>query len=132
MILYESNHAYRIIPLDGRPHIGENIKLFNGDSRGRWEGNTLVVDVTNQNDRTWLDYLSFHGDGLHVTERWTPVDPDRIDYRATLTDPTMFTRPWTIVYSFNREKTEGFEILEDARHEGERDVEALLRSGLGR
>jgi len=129
VILYESNHAYRIIPLDGRPHIGENIKLFNGDSRGRWEGNTLVVDVTNQNDRTWLDYLSFHGEGLHVTERWTPVGPDRIDYRATLTDPTMFTQPWTIAYSFNRAKDVGFEIWEDARHEGERDASLILSGG---
>ena len=98
VLLYENKHASRVIPLDGRSHVGESIKLFMGDSRGRWEGNTLVVDVTNQNGRAWLDVLSFHGEGLHVVEQWTPVGPDRIDYRATLTDPTMFTQPWTIAY----------------------------------
>ena len=132
VMLYESNHAYRVVPLDGRSHIGENIKLFMGDSRGRWEGNTLVVNVTNQNDRTWLDLLSFHGDGLHVVERWTLVSPDRIDFEATFEDPSMFTRPWTIAYHFNRDKTEGYEFWEDARHEGERDAERILRGGLGR
>jgi len=129
VMLYEANHAYRVVPLDGRPHVGDTIKLFMGDSRGRWEGNTLVVDVKNQNDRTWLDRLSFHGDALHVVERWTLVSPDRIDYRATLEDPTMFTRPWTIAYGFNREKTEGFELWERADHEGERDVERILHGG---
>jgi len=129
VFLYESNHAYRAVPLDGRSHIGESIKLFNGDSRGRWEGNTLVVDVTNNDARTWLDMLSFHGEGLRVVERWTPVGPDRIDYRATLTDPTMFTQPWTVAYSLNREKTEGFEIWEAAYREGERDVDRILRGG---
>ena len=95
---------------------------------GRWEGNTLVVDVTNQNDRTWLDVVSFHGDGLHVVERWTPVGPDRIDYQATFEDPTMFTQPWTIAYSFTRD-TRASEIWEAADYEGERDVERILRSG---
>ena len=132
VMLYEWNHAYRVVPLDGRSHVGENMKLFMGDSRGHWEGSTLVVDVTNQNDRTWLDWLSFHGEGLHVVERWTLVGPDRMEYRATLTDPTMFTRPWTIAYGFDREKTDGFEIWERANHEGERDVPRLLRGGIGR
>jgi hypothetical protein len=129
LFLYSSNHTYRIVPLDGRPHLGKAIKLFMGDSRGRWEGNTLVVDVTNQNDRTWLDQLSFHCDGLHVVERWTVVGPDRIDFEATIEDPSMFTRPWKIAYRFDRHKEEGYEIWEDARHEGERDVERMLRVG---
>lgn len=129
LLLYSSNHAYRVIPLDGRSHVGEGIELFQGDSRGRWEGNTLVVDVTNQNDRTWLDGQSFHGKGLRVVERWTLVGPDRIDYRATLTDPTMFTQPWTIAYSFNRHNVPGYEIWEEARYEGERDVERILQGG---
>jgi hypothetical protein len=129
LFLYSSNHAYRVIPLDGRPHVGDSIKLFMGDSRGHWEGNTLVVDVTNQNDRTWLDWLSFHGDRLHVVERWTLVSPDRIDFTATFEDPSMFTRPWSIAYRFNRHKEDGYEIWEDARHEGERDAELTLRGG---
>ena len=126
VLLYENKHAYRVVPLDGRPHVGESLKLFMGDSRGRWEGNTLIVDVANQDARTWLDGLSFHGDGLHVTERWTPVSPERIDYRATFTDPTMFTQPWTIAYSFIHD-TRASEIWEQADHEGERDVERILR-----
>ena len=82
-ILYESNHAYRVIPMDGRPHPGKNIKLFMGDSRGRWEGNTLVVDVTNFNDETWFDsHGTIHSDALHVVERWTMAGPDRIDYEV--------------------------------------------------
>jgi len=129
VLLYEGNHAYRVIPLDGLPHVGANIKLFMGDSRGHWDGNTLVVDVTNQDARTWLDKLSFHGEGLHVVERWTLASPDRIEYRATLEDPSMFTRPWTIAYRFTRLTEEGYEFLEDARHEGERDVERILRGG---
>jgi len=129
VLLYEGNHAYRVIPLDGLPHVGANIKLFMGDSRGHWEGTTLVVDVTNQDARTWLDKLSFHGEGLHVVERWTLASPDRIEYRATLEDPSMFTRPWTIAYRFTRLTEEGYEFLEDARHEGERDVERILRGG---
>ena len=128
VLLYENKHASRVIPLDGRPHVGERITLWMGDSRGRWEGNTLLVDVTNQTDRTWLDVLSFHGHGLHVVERWTPVGPDRIDYQATFEDPTMFTRPWTIAYSFTRD-TRALEIWEQADYEGERDIERILSGG---
>jgi len=129
VFVYERNHAYRAVPLDGRPHIGSDIRLFMGDSRAHWDGDTLVVDVTNQDARTWLDFLSFHGDGLHVVERWMLTGPDRIDYRATLSDPTMFTQPWTIAYHFDRVTDPGFEIWEEARHEGERDVERILRGG---
>ena len=125
---YENNHQYRVVPLDGRPHVGNSIKLLNGDSRGRWEGNTLVVEVANLDGRTWLDWLSFHGEGLQVVERWTRVGPDRIDFQATYDDPTMFTRPWTIAYPFDRAEA-GYEIWEDARHEGDRDAERTLRGG---
>jgi hypothetical protein len=130
MILYESNHAYRAIPLDGRPHIGAGVKLFMGDSRGRWEGNTLVVDVTNFNDRTWFDsHGTFHSDALHVVERWTLAGPDRIDYEATVEDPKVFTRPWKMAYQVNRNKQAGYEIFEDARYEGEQDVEQIVLGG---
>ena len=94
-IFYESNHVYRVIPLDGRPHAGTNVKLWMGDSRGRWEGSTLVVDVTNFNDGTWFDsHGSFHSDALHVVERWTRVSDDRIAYTVTIEDPNVFTQPW--------------------------------------
>ena len=130
LIVYESNHSYRVIPLDGQPHVGQQVKLWMGDSRGRWEGNTLVVDVTNFTDRTWIDsHGSFHSDALHVVERWTLVSADRIDYEATLEDPKVWTRPWKMAFQVNRNKQAGYEIFEDTRHEGERDVEAIILGG---
>ncbi|MBI4888128.1 MAG: hypothetical protein HY824_13620 [Acidobacteria bacterium] len=130
LILYEWIHAYRFIPLDGRPHLPAPVKLWMGDSRGRWEGTTLVVDVTNFNDETWIDsHGSFHSDALHVVERWTPVGPDRIDYTVTLEDPGVFARPWKMAYAVNRNRDKTYEIMEDSRHEGERDVENILSAG---
>ncbi len=130
MILYESNHAFRMIPMDGRPHLGADVKLWMGDSRGRWEGNTLVVDVTNFNERTWFDaHGSFHSDALHVVERWTMVGPDRIDYEATIEDPKVFTRSWKMAFGINRRPEAGYEQWEDARVEGEVDVEHMLSGG---
>ncbi len=97
------NHSYRVVPLDGRPHLPENVKLFMGDSRGRWEGNTLIVDVTNNNDKTWLDVIgSFHSDALHVVERFTVVDARTINYEATIEDPKVYTRPWKLALVLER------------------------------
>jgi hypothetical protein len=130
IILYESNHAYRVIPTDGRPHVGEGVKLWMGDSRGRWESSTLVVDVTNFNTDTWLDaHGTFHSDALHVVERWTMASPDRIDYEVTIEDPKVFTRPWKMALTINRNKQKDYEIYEDSRHEGERDTEKILQAG---
>jgi hypothetical protein len=130
VFLFEDSHSYRIIPTDGRPHVGENIKLWNGDPRGHWEGNTLVVEVTNQNDRTWLDsHGSFHSDALRVVERFTPVDASTIRYEATIEDPKVFTRPWKIAMPLNRNDQAGLELWEEACHEGERSVEGMLRAG---
>ena len=85
VILHEFGHHYRVIYLDGRPPVGDTLKLWMGDSRGRWEGNTLVVDVTNHNDKTWFDIVgSFHSDAMRVQERWTFASADRIDYVATI------------------------------------------------
>jgi len=130
VVLSEQNHTARLIRLDGGPHPGKAITLMMGDSRGRWEGNTLVVDVTNQDKRTWLDFLSFQGDNLHVTERWTVTGPDRLDYTATLTDPSVFTRPWTIAYPWIRDKTD-YEVWEFPylTAEGRRNVERMLSTG---
>ena len=129
-ILYESNHAFRVIPMDGRPHVGANIKLWMGDSRGRWEGNTLVVDVTNFNEGSWFDsHGSFHSDALHVVERWTMVSADRIDYEATMEDPKVFSRSWKIALTIDRRTEKAYEQWEDSRHEGERDAENILRGG---
>ena len=75
-----------------------------GDSRGRWEGSTLVVDVANNNDLTWFDVVgSLHSDALRVSERFVPINADTIDYTAVLTDPRVYTRPWTMKLTFQRD-----------------------------
>jgi hypothetical protein len=96
-IAYEFAHTMRIIYTDGTPHPGP-LDFWMGDSRGKWEGDTLVVDTTHFNDRTWFDLSgNFHSEALKVTERFTLADGGRrIDYQATMEDPKVFTRPWTI------------------------------------
>ena len=130
-ILYEWTHAYRTIPLDGRPHLPGGITLFNGDSRGRWEGNTLVVDVTNLNDKTWFDaHGTHHSDALHVVERWTAVDANTLHYDATLDDPKAFTRPWRIAYPIDRVQDAGHELFEEACYEGNHvTIDGMLSVG---
>jgi len=119
LLIHEFQHAYRIVPLDNRPRLGENVKLWMGDSRGRWEGNTLVIDVTNYNDKTWFDQVgAFHSDTLHVVERWMMVDADTINYEATLEDPKAYTRPWKMGFKFLRNKQPDWEPQEDACYEG--------------
>lgn len=126
LILYEWIHAYRFIPLDGRPHVSHGVRLWNGDSRGRWEGDTLVVDVTNfhvdaknYNNQPWLDgHGSFYSDALHVVERWRLSDPGTIRYEATITDPKVFTRPWTLAFDLARNKDRNYQFFEVACHEG--------------
>ena len=119
VIQYEWAHAYRVIPTDGRPHVGADIGLFNGDSRGRWEGDTLVVDVTNFDTIPWLDsHGSFYSEALHVVERWTLVDAGTIRYEATVEDPNVFTRPWTLAFSMGRIGDENYEFFEESCWEG--------------
>lgn len=123
VLLYEAFHSYRIIPLDGRPHIPDAIRLFEGDSRGHWDGDTLVVDVTNQNPDTWFDMAAnFHSDALHVVERFTPLDERTIRYRATLDDVKVFTRPFTIEFNLVRNPDPNYEQMEYACVEGEKDL----------
>jgi hypothetical protein len=131
--LQEFNHGYRVVRLDGRPHVGENIKLFMGDSRGRWEGSTLVVDVTNSNDRTWFDIVGdFHSDAVRISERFTPTGPDSIRYEATFEDPKVYTRPFTIALTIGRvvrgEAAKNYQLMEEACLEGERNMEDMLRN----
>jgi hypothetical protein len=96
-VLYEYAHSVRDIYTNGTKHPEGHIDWFLGDSRGHWEGDTLVVDVVDFNDETWLDHAGdFHSDELHVVERYTPIDSDHIQYDATIEDPKVFTRPWTV------------------------------------
>ena len=120
VLQYEWAHAYRVVPMDGRPHAGAAIKLFNGDSRGRWEGDTLVVDVTNFSDLAWLDsHGSFYSEALHVVERWSLEDADTLRYEATIEDPNVFTRPWTLAFSMGRiGGGERYEFFEESCWEG--------------
>ena len=97
VIIPELQRAARIIPLDGRPHRADLEPSYYGDSVGRWEGDTLVVDVIGFNDKGWLTGTgTHHSDALRVTERYTRVDKDQIDYVVTMDDPNVFTEPWTI------------------------------------
>jgi hypothetical protein len=131
MHLLEYSHSYRIIPTTGEAHVGTAIKLWQGNSRGRWEGNTLVVDVTNTNGLAWLDNAgNFVSDALHVVERFTLIDRDTIHYEARLEDPKVYTRPWTMVAALTRNKEPGFEIWEQACHEGNQSVEDQQRLGM--
>jgi hypothetical protein len=119
-ILVEMNHDARVIPLDGRPHLAEGVQQWIGDSRGRWEGSTLVVETTNlkfnHQSRFGVGYLNGLSDErLRVIERFTVTDANTMSYRATIEDPTVFVRPWTVELSMQR--TEGA-IYEVACHEG--------------
>ena len=123
--LHDYGHHYRVVYLDGRPPLGDTFKLWMGDSRGRWEGNTLVVDVTNHNDRTWFDIVgSFHSDAMRIVERWTFAERDRIEYVATIEDRTVYTRPWKLSVTLGRNKPE--EQWESAVCEGNKAVQTAF------
>jgi hypothetical protein len=126
-------HAFRTIPLDGRPHVSKNIKLWNGDAVGHWEGDTLVIDTTNQNGMPWLDQRGrFYTEEAHVVERLTMIGPNTIHYQATLDDPNVYTRPFTIAFAYRRNSEEGFEIWEDTCYESNAQyMEHFKKEGYG-
>ena len=113
-IVYEYRHGMRIIYTDGSPHLAGAIDSFwMGDSRGRWEDNTLVVDTIHFNDQTWFDKAgNFHSEALHVIERYTPVGPDHINYEVAIEDPKVFTRPWKLSMPLYRRKEPHVRVLE--------------------
>ena len=119
-ILVEMNHDARVIPLDDRPHLSQNVQQWIGDSRGRFEGNTLVVETRNlkfnEKSRFGVGYLNGLSDeNLRVVERFTRTDANTLTYQATIEDPTVFVKPWTVEISMDR--TEG-PLYEVACHEG--------------
>jgi hypothetical protein len=130
LILNSANHVFRLIPVDGRPHVGAHTKLWMGDSRGHWVGTTLLVDVTNLNAKGRLDTIGdFSSDAVHMVERFSFLDAKTMRYEATLDDASVYTRPWTIASRFSRRgRAEGEEYWEDACHEGERSADAMLLS----
>jgi len=131
MHLLEYSHSYRVIPTSNEEHVSGNVKLWQGNSRGHWEGNTLVVDVTNMNGLAWIDNAgNFASDALHVVERFTMIDRDTIHWEGRIEDPKVYTHPWTMVSALTRNKEPGFEIWEQACHEGNRSVKDQLDLGM--
>lgn len=123
LITFEIGHDARIIPLDGRPHPPAHVRFWNGDSRGHWEGRTLVVDTTNFSEKS-----NFMGaaQGMHLVERFTRVSQDQIRYEMTIEDPSTWARPWTAEMPLARSDER---LYEYACHEGNREiVEGILRA----
>ena len=129
-ILAEMIHEARIIPLDGRPRL--SIKQWNGDSRGRWEGNTLVVETTNYNNKGWIATNAATGrikgipqsEALRVIERFTRTDRDTIQYEVTIDDPNVYTRPWKVAFPFYTDPEA--RVFEYACHEGNHAMTNIL------
>jgi hypothetical protein len=120
-ILRETNHSTRVIPTDGRAHVPQNIRFYQGDSVGRWEGNTLVVDTTN-----FTNLSAFQGSSekLHLVERFTRVADDMVIYQFTAEDPTTWAKAWTAEIPWT--KTQG-PVYEWACHEGNNMISNILR-----
>jgi len=112
-IFYQYAHAVRHIFANGSKHPDGHIDWWLGDSRAQWQGDTLIVDVTDFNDLTWFDRAgNFHSDELHVVERYTPADADHINYEVSVEDPKVFTRPWKMSMILYRHKEKNFQLLE--------------------
>ena len=138
VIASEMIHDTRIIPLDGRPHVGSAIRLWNGDSRGHFEGNTLVVETTNFNDKGSIATSAATGrmrgipqsEQLYLVERFTRVDASTINYSVTITDPKVYTQSWTVALPLNRDPH--YQMFEYACHEGNLAMANALRAGRAR
>lgn len=134
-IHYEMIHDVRIIPLDTRPHLPSAITQWNGDSRGHWEGSTLVVDITNYNGRSAISTSAAGGRikgihqtrNAHVEERFTRTAADVITYQMRITDPEMYTQPWTVEIPLTQERD--YTLYEYACHEGNTAVRNILSGG---
>jgi hypothetical protein len=137
-IVYEMIHEARMIPVDGRPHLGASFRLWNGDSRGHWEGNTLVVDITGYNDKgnvatnvaTQRVRAIPQSEELHVVERFTRVDENTINYDVVIEDPKVFAAPWKVAMPLHREPE--YQLFEYACHEGNHAVPNTLSAGRAR
>ena len=134
MILSERMHDFRVIPLDGRPHPPSNVRQWKGDSRGRWEANTLVVETTNFNSKrpgvgdNFAAGQAFRGasEDMRLTEWFTRVDADTIQYRFTIDDPRTWVKPWTAEVPIMKDEIQG-PLFEHACHEGNYSVANMLK-----
>lgn len=128
--LHDDHHQFRVIAMGQRPAVGRGVTAWNGLSRGRWDGNTLVIETANFNGFTWIDDAgNFYTDNARLTERLTMIDPDTIHYEVTVEDPTVYTRPWRLAWALIREKEPGFELIEEACREGERALGRIREQG---
>ena len=138
VIVYEMIHETRIIPIDGRPPLGPAIRQWNGDSRGKWEGNTLVVETTNYNDKGSIATSAATGrirgipqsEALHVVERFTPVDAKTIGYKVTIDDPKVYAKRWKVSLPLSRDPQ--YQMFEYACHEGNLSIPNELTAGRAR
>jgi len=114
-LVHQLGNQVRVIHTNGSDHpVEQNQEFWLGDSRGRWEGDTLVVDITDFGPENWLDRSgNYHSEQLHVLERWRFIDADTVAYSATLEDPQVFSRPWTINVLLHRRRDPGFSLIED-------------------
>ena len=120
VILYEMMREARVIPLDGRPHLAYDIRLWHGDSRGRWEGATLVVETTNVSPKA---HFRGSAEGLHLVERFTRIDADTLDHQVTIDDPLTFSQAWTASIPLKQSQSQMYEY---ACHEGNYGMEGIL------
>jgi len=126
-IRYEMIHETRIIPMDGRPHVPSKLRSYMGDPRGRWEGNTLVVETTNFTDRTAVGINgngTFNSEALRLTERFTAVSPGVVEWRVTVDDPLTWTQPWSFALNLTKDPTQ--DVFEYACHEGNYAMKNIL------
>ena len=130
VMLLEQIHEPRIVPLDGRPHVSPAVRQWLGDSRGHWEGDTLVVDTRHFDDKVsalqpWANFSSTSGSGEHlqIVERFTRTDAGTITYRMTVNDPEMYTKQWTVVFPMMKTEDRTYEY---ACHEGNYGMEGIL------
>jgi hypothetical protein len=136
-IVYQENHAFRVFQPDTRPHF-DNTDWWMGDTRYRWDGDTLVADVAALNDGVWLDQAgNFYSTEVHIVERYRLIDADSLEYVARIDDPAVYAKPWTLRTVLYRDKRPGARIIEDEcledaagvrRHVSPYDPANLLKS----
>jgi hypothetical protein len=113
---FQFGHSVRTIYTNGTEHPEDPLDWWFGDSRGRWDGDTLIVDVKHFNDKTWFDHAgNYHSDALHIVEKWKFLDANTIEYTATIEDTNVYSRPWTISVLLHRHREKNFQLIEDYR-----------------
>lgn len=129
VVLASRAHAYRAIPLDETPPVGDSIQLWNGASNGRWEGNTLIIETANLNALPWIDQRGrFYTEEVRVVERLTLIETDTIHYQVTVEDPNVYTRPFTIALAYRRNTVDGFELIVEACYENNDTLVDIYRA----